>query len=229
MKKWLRMRSDGWYGGHPILETLLKEQFETIIDGVIHTVCRWVVMYINENLRVAKNLTFAELRAQNDKKHGEATIQAKFSIQPNTLPIRKNGSQQPIIGIRVFHGGPQQAINEYVYYIHHGCMRCNISQDVHLREGVYAWTDILSAIKGIDRNKAIDRTKCIGIVEGYLKHRHDDKISLNPRSTKLIAIFAPWDEEIHLPFELGAEDTLAFRLPPSVGSTYKVDKAALLY
>ena len=109
-------------------------------------------------------------------------------------------------------------------------MRCNISQDVHLQEGVYAWTDILSAINGIDLDKAFDRTKCIGIVEGYLKHRHDDKISLNPRSTKLIAIFAPWDEEIHLPFELGAEDTLAFRPPPpSVGSTSKVDKAAILY
>ena len=174
-------------------------------------------MYINENLRVAKNLIFAELKAQNDKKHrSEATIQARYSIQPNTLPFRKDGSQRPIIGIRVFHGGPQQAINEYVYYIHHGYMRCNISQDVHLREGVYAWTDILSAIKGIDRDKALDRTKCIGIVEGYLMHRHDDKISLNPRSTKLIAIFAPWDEEIHLPFELGAEDTLAFRLLPPI-------------
>ena len=55
-EKWLRKRSDGWYGGYPILETLLKEQFETIIDGVTRTVCRWAVNYVDENLRNAKNL-----------------------------------------------------------------------------------------------------------------------------------------------------------------------------
>ena len=118
--KWLAMRSDGWYGGHPINETLLKQQFDTIINGEQHKVCRWAVMYIDENLRNSTNLTKAELKAQNDMKHGPAHIQAKFSIQPNTLGFRPDGTQKPIIGIRVFHGGPQQAINEYVYYIHHG-------------------------------------------------------------------------------------------------------------
>ena len=58
------------------------------------------------------------------------------------------------------------------------------------------------------------RTKCLGIIEGYLHYKHNDKMSLKARSTKLIAIFAPWDEEIHMPFELGMEDALAFRLPP---------------
>ena len=52
------------------------------------------------------------------------------------------------------------------------------------------------------------------LIEGYLNRRHDDKVSLNPRSTKLIAVFSPWDTEIHLPFTLGAEDSLAMRLPP---------------
>ena len=102
-------------------------------------------------------------------------------------------------------------------------MRCNLAQDVHLEEGVYAYVDIESAMKKLDRTNPTDRTKCIGIVEGYLKYRHDDKISLNPRSTKLIAVFSPWDEEIHLPFELGAEDAMAFRLPPhQLGGTTKV-------
>ena len=55
---------------------------------------------------------------------------------------------------------------------------------------------------------------CLGILEGYVQRRDGVKISFNPKSTKLITIFAPWDEEIHLPFELGAEDLLAFRLPP---------------
>ena len=151
---------------------------------------------------------------QNDKKHGPASIQARQSCTPSLLPYRKNGTQRPIIGIRVFNGGAQQVINEIVYYIHYGYMRCNISQDVHLQEGVYAYADIISAFNKLDRTSATDRKKCIGIIEGYLKHRHDDKISLNPRSTKLLAVFSPWDEEIHLPFELGAEDAMAFCLPP---------------
>ena len=155
-----------------------------------------------------------ELRGQRDKRHGEATIQGRVNKTPSTLPFRKDGSQQPIIGVRVYHGGAQQVMNEIAYYFHYGCMRCNIAQDVHLQEGVYAYVDIDSAMKKIDKTNPTDRTKCIGIVEGYLKHRHDDKISLNPRSTKLLAVFSPWDEEIHLPFELGAEDAMAFRLPP---------------
>ena len=93
-------------------------------------------------------------------------------------------------------------------------MRCNLSQDVHLEEGVYAYIDIETAVSKLDYNSPTDRTKCIGIIEGYLSKRHEDKISLNPRSTMLIAVFSPWDTEIHLPFTLGAEDALAFRLPP---------------
>ena len=93
-------------------------------------------------------------------------------------------------------------------------MRCNLAQDVHLQEGVYCWNDIAAAISGLVLTDPNDRIKCIGVIEGYLKYKHEKKLSFNPRSTKLLAIFAPWDEEIHLPFELGAEDTLAFRLPP---------------
>ena len=93
-------------------------------------------------------------------------------------------------------------------------MRCNLAQDVHLQEGVYAYIDVQAALSKIDRTKAEDRRKCIAIVEGYLKYRNDDKLSLNARSTKLIATFSPWDEAIHLPFVLGAEDAMGFRLPP---------------
>ena len=110
--------------------------------------------------------------------------------------------------------GAQQVVNDIAYYFHYAFMRCNLAQDVHLEEGVYAYVDIDSALKKLDRNNPTDRTKCIGIIEGYLKYKHEDKVSLNPRSTKLIAVFSPWDTEIHLPFTLGAEDALAFRLPP---------------
>ena len=79
---------------------------------------------------------------------------------------------------------------------------------------MYAYVDIETASSKIDLSSATDRTKCIGLIEGYLRFRHEDKVSFNPRSTKLIAVFSPWDTEVHLPFELGAEDSLALRLPP---------------
>ena len=203
--------SYGWYAGDSIRKALLDQEFETLIDGHKETVSRWAMFHVNEILRVKDNLKKAELRAQNDMRHGQAQVRGK---EPYKFGKTKDGKQIPIIGVRVFHGGPQQALNEYVYYIHYGFMRCNLAQDSTLQEGVYAWTDINLALKGIELHKATDRMKCIGIVEGYLSKRDGDKISLNPRSTKLLAIFAPWDEDVHLPFELGAEDTLAFRLPP---------------
>ena len=71
-------------------------------------------------------------------------------------------------------------MNDLAYYFHYGCVRCNLSQDSQLQEGVYAYVDIDSALSKIDKTDPTDRTKCIGIVEGYLRHRDDDKISLNP-------------------------------------------------
>ena len=47
-------------------------------------------------------------------------------------------------------------------------MRCNLAQDVHLQEGVYAYVDVQTALSKLDRSKADDRRKCIAIIEGYL-------------------------------------------------------------
>ena len=76
--------------------------------------------------------------------------------------------------------------------------------------------DIEDALKNIDKTQAKDRTMCIGLVSRYLKHKQNKKgrMSLDSRSCKLLANFAPWCTEISLPFELGVEDALAFRLPP---------------
>ena len=94
-------------------------------------------------------------------------------------------------------------------------MHCNLAQDAHLYEGIYCWSDIEAALSSVNREAgAVERQKCIGIVEGWLNYKDGSKMSLKSRSTRLRAIFAPWDEEIHLPFEMGAEDTLVFRLPP---------------
>ena len=102
-------------------------------------------------------------------------------------------------------------------YYHYGYHRCNLAQDSELKEGVYAYVDIADALKKVDKTQASDRTMCIGLVSGYLKHMQNKKgrMSLDSRSCKLLAIFAPWCTDISLPFELGAEDALAFRLPPA--------------
>ena len=121
---------------------------------------------------------------------------------------------RPIIGIRVFHGGASAVVNNVAYYNYYGYIRCNLAQDRHLNEGVYAYVDIDSALSKINQSVTFDRTKCLGVVEGYLKHKHDDKLCLDSRSCKLIAVFSPWCTDISLPFSLGAEDALAFRLPP---------------
>ena len=77
--------------------------------------------------------------------------------------------------------------------------------------------DIEDALKHVDKTQPSSRTMCIGLVSGYLKHMQNKKgrMSLDSRSCKLLAIFAPWCTDISLPFELGAEDALAFRLPPA--------------
>ena len=89
---------------------------------------------------------------------------------------------------------------------------CDSLCNSELKEGVYAYVDIEDALKNIDKTKAKDRTMCLGLFAGYLKHKQNKKgrMSLDSRSCKLFAIFAPWCTEISLPFELGVEDALAF-------------------
>ena len=102
---WLTDLSDGWYGGHDIRDTLLNDKFHTNIEGVSSLVCRWAVNIISDKLRNPDNLVAADLKGQFDRFHGSATIQAKETCKPSELPFRENGTQTPIIGIRVLHGG----------------------------------------------------------------------------------------------------------------------------
>ena len=76
--------------------------------------------------------------------------------------------------------------------------------------------DIAAALRSLEKKKAKDRVKCLGLASGYLKHKQNQKgrMCLDSRSCKRLAILAPWCTEISLPFELGIEDALAFRLPP---------------
>ena len=174
------------------------------IDSKKYKVSRWALIDVDDDLRNKKNIAEAELKAQNDKVHGRATIKSALKTQtPSDFPCNPDGVQRPIVGIRAFHGGPQQAVNEYVYQAHYGYMHCNMAQDCNWHEGIYCWNDIQAALASITREGSSERSKCIGIVEGWLNYKDGNKMSLKSLSTQLIAIFAPWDEEIHLPFELG--------------------------
>ena len=149
---------------------------------------------ISEDLRNEVNANEADLRAQFDKVHGGATIKSgDKSIVPSQDLLRDDGTSRPIVAVRIFHGGAQQVVNNIAYYFHYGFMMCNLMQDVHLEEGVYGYIDIETALSKLDHKNPADLTKCIGLIEGYLRYRHEDKVSLNPRSTKLIAVFSPWD------------------------------------
>ena len=183
--------SDGCDCGHNNIRTALsQDMFGTMIAGRIQRVSRWALNIIDPNLRNSANLIEADLRAQFEKIHGNATLRSGDQcITPSTDLIERDGAHKPIVAVRVFHGGAQQVVNNIAYYFHYGFMMCNLAQDVHLEEGVYAYIDIETALSKLDRSLPTDRTKCIGIIEGYLKYRHEDKVSLNPRSTKLIAVF----------------------------------------
>ena len=133
----IKTRTDAWYGGNCIIETLREEKFEVNIDSKKYKVSRWALIDVDDDLRNKKNLVEADLKAQNDKVHGKATIKAALETQtPSDFPYNPDGTQRPIVGIRVFHGGPQQAMNEYVYQPHYGYMHCNMAQDCNLHEGI---------------------------------------------------------------------------------------------
>ena len=115
---WLTMITDGYYCGHNcIRESLLKDTFDTMIGDRVCKVSRWALNIINPDLRNQKNLAKAELKAQFDKNHGTATLKSgRLSIIPSEDLLRKDGTQRPIIAVRIYHGGVQQVINDIAYY-----------------------------------------------------------------------------------------------------------------
>ena len=94
----------GWYGGDSIRKALLDQEFDTLIEGQKETVSRWAMFHVNEMLRIDQNLKKAELRAQNDMRHGQAQVRGK---EPYKFGKNKDGKQIPIIGVRWTAAGTQ--------------------------------------------------------------------------------------------------------------------------
>ena len=61
---------------------------------------------------------------------------------------------------------------------------------------------------------ALDSIDVSALVAGCLSkaQKKKERISLNPRSCKLLKIFAPFCTKIEVPSEMGVKDILAFRL-----------------
>ena len=101
--------TDGCYCGHNnIRKALLEDTFETMIEGRVHKVSRWALNIVNPDLRNQANLAKADLQAQFDKNHGNATLKSgNMSTTPSTDLCNGDGTQRPIIAVRIFHGGAQ--------------------------------------------------------------------------------------------------------------------------
>merc|ERR1711989_165226 len=118
-----------------------------MIDGRKQAVSGWALNIMGDNPRNERNTIKAEINAQYDKRHGAATIKSgDKSIIPSEELAKGNGEYRPIVAVRIFHGGPQQVVNNLAYFYHTGYMHCNLMQDVHLEEGVYGYIDIEGAI-----------------------------------------------------------------------------------
>ena len=176
---------------------------------------------VRQELRNEETCVESDQMAQFSQTHCGATIVSGIGADElRTVPSEElagNATEhQPVIAVRIFHGGAAAVLVHLAYYYHYGYVRCNLAQDSELEEGVYAYVDIAAALKSLTKKNAKDRVKCLGLVSGYLKHKQNQKgrMCLDSRSCKLLAIFVSWRTEISLPFELGVEDALAFRLPP---------------
>ena len=145
---------------------------------------------------------------QHFETHGAATI--KVGPSYSVVPSEEWGEKTPIIAVRKYE--VSAAIIHLAYYYYYGSHRCNLALDGYLGEAVFVDT-ILS---NLDYTQENERRTVIGLVSGYLHKCENNKgrISLDSRSCKLLAFFAPFDTAIKLPFTLGEEDKLSMRINP---------------
>ena len=119
---------------------------------------------IGQRMRIPESCESSEKEAQWAMEHHEATLKNDVKVWTPYQDFLDDTTAEhlPVIGVRVFHGGAQAVVNAIAYYYYYGYVRCNLAQDSHLTEGVYAYTDIAKALADIDTRDSNDRTKCLG-------------------------------------------------------------------
>ena len=163
--------SHGEYCGHnSILEERSKDTFEVIVDDEIQEVSRWAMNIVDQGLRNHKVCMETDRAAQFARTHcGSKITSRELSTTPAKDLVIDRKTHKPVIGVRVFHGGPSAVVNNVAYFNYYGYVRCNLSQDTHLAEGVYAYIDIQTALRDIDLNLPFDRTKVPWTCRGRFK------------------------------------------------------------
>ena len=128
---------------------MLKDEFNIKKDKRI---CRWAMNIIDQSMRIPESCESSEKEAQWVNRHLEPTLknEVKTYTPSEDFIDDTTGEHLPVIGVRVFHGGAQAVVNAVAYYYYYGYVRCNLAQDSHLAEGVYAYTDISKALADID-------------------------------------------------------------------------------
>ena len=108
-------------------------------------------------MRITETCGPADKAAQWAMSHCGATLKSgNLECVPNEdFVSRETGKDQPVVGIRMFHGGAQAVVNTIAYY-YYGYVRCNLAQDSNLEEGVYAYIDIAKALAYINKKKTFD-------------------------------------------------------------------------
>jgi len=114
------------------------------------------------------------------------------------------------------HTCTENAIQNLAYYRRWGQHRSNLVADTTLGPGVLAYPDVQSILDKFNGNHRTDRKTVIGLITGFLLKADKDKgrISLDPRSCRLVGFFAPIQENLDLPLEMGEEDKVALLCSP---------------
>ena len=169
-------------------------------------ISRWAMLKVSQH----KRSTAFDQDSQYFKTHGYATVKVG---KEHYIPQNDFEEETPIIAVRRYE--PSTAVTHLAYYYHYGSHRCNLVHDGELGEAVYCYTDMDILLKNLHYDKS-GRKTVIGMVSGWLHKNSNNRgrISLDSRSCKLLAYFAPFDNELKLPLYLGEEDKLAMRIKP---------------
>ena len=112
---------------------------------------------------------------------------------------------------------PETALVNCVYYHKYSQHRCNLALDTDLDVGVYGFTDAESTLASMSGGETQSQEIVLGVLAGYLhksQKKKGIKVSLDPRSCKLLGFFAQVHVPSGAPFVLGEEDKISLRLDP---------------
>ena len=118
-----------YLGQNPLINTLKENTFKFTVDKRSRTVSRWIMLKVNDELRS----TNFDNQMQYHRTHGFSKLEnGSKEITPSP-----DMTEERIMAVRIYNGGPYIALVNLAYYYHYGAHRCNLAQDSDLGEAVY--------------------------------------------------------------------------------------------